>query len=379
MRIKPLVVLSLVCSLSQAADTVASLGDSIKATQFVTAVDHSNITDGTGKVYFVDGVAYEDVVTTTTIVEREPVSVWFYPVVFQPSSYTPPWSSIKVEVDYSSWTNIGSDHIVNYGRRIKDIASPNNYLYVSDYNGNPDPEGECVYTHDPNVDIPYIGELANVYNDDDSPVACMFFMRDAGTIVPFVTQAIYTNYTETAITVLETNSYRVATAVDIPSTNGFASTTWVNNHKWDWATQVTNKSSFVSSLAIGRNGTSYTGDIELVLTHADPNVTLTTNFPSGIKIGSLNYTHGIAELDLFNKGDPNANVDWDTPPITTDIYIPGNVSAFNNDAGYVPASTATNIAKQIIRNAVSGVNTNIQSAEDARVALTNLITILKNL
>lgn len=46
---------------------------------------------------------------------------------------------------------------------------------------------------------------------------------------------------------------------------------------------------------------------------------------------------------------------------------------------YVPASTATNIAKQIIRNAVSGVNTNIQSAEDARAALTNLITILKNL
>ena len=59
--------------------------------------------------------------------------------------------------------------------------------------------------------------------------------------------------------------------------------------------------------------------------------------------------------------------------------IPTNVSAFSNDANYVPASTATNIAKQIIRNAVSGVNTDIQSAEDARAALTNLITILKNL
>ena len=59
--------------------------------------------------------------------------------------------------------------------------------------------------------------------------------------------------------------------------------------------------------------------------------------------------------------------------------IPTNVSAFSNDANYVPASTATNIARQIIRNAVSGVNTNIQSAEDARATLTNLITILKNL
>lgn len=58
---------------------------------------------------------------------------------------------------------------------------------------------------------------------------------------------------------------------------------------------------------------------------------------------------------------------------------PTNVSSFSNDANYVPASTATNIARQIVRNAVSGVNVNLQSAEDTRVALTNLITILKNL
>lgn len=40
---------------------------------------------------------------------------------------------------------------------------------------------------------------------------------------------------------------------------------------------------------------------------------------------------------------------------------------------------ATNITKAVISNAVANVNVNIQSAEDARVALTNLITILKNL
>jgi hypothetical protein len=33
----------------------------------------------------------------------------------------------------------------------------------------------------------------------------------------------------------------------------------------------------------------------------------------------------------------------------------------------------------MIHDAVSQVNVNLQSAEDARVALTNLITILKNL
>ena len=50
MRIKSLVVLSLVCSLSQAADTVASLGDSIKATQFVTEVDHTKLINGNSKL-----------------------------------------------------------------------------------------------------------------------------------------------------------------------------------------------------------------------------------------------------------------------------------------------------------------------------------------
>ena len=59
--------------------------------------------------------------------------------------------------------------------------------------------------------------------------------------------------------------------------------------------------------------------------------------------------------------------------------IPVNVSSFANDANYIAALTATNIAKAIIRNAVANVNVNIQSAEDTRVALTNLITILKNL
>lgn len=65
---------------------------------------------------------------------------------------------------------------------------------------------------------------------------------------------------------------------------------------------------------------------------------------------------------------------------TTDIpTVPTNVSSFTNDANYIAALTATNIARAIIRDAVANVNVNIQSAEDTRVALTNLITILKNL
>lgn len=54
-------------------------------------------------------------------------------------------------------------------------------------------------------------------------------------------------------------------------------------------------------------------------------------------------------------------------------------SVYEKASSSITAQTATNIARQIVRDAVSEVNTNIQSAEDARVALTNLITILKNL
>lgn len=58
---------------------------------------------------------------------------------------------------------------------------------------------------------------------------------------------------------------------------------------------------------------------------------------------------------------------------------PTNISSFSNDANYTSGQVATNIARQIIRDAVSQVNVNLQSADDTRAALTNLITILKNL
>jgi hypothetical protein len=46
---------------------------------------------------------------------------------------------------------------------------------------------------------------------------------------------------------------------------------------------------------------------------------------------------------------------------------------------YVSASMATNIAKSIIRDKVAELSANLQSAEDTRAAVSNLITILKGL
>jgi len=68
------------------------------------------------------------------------------------------------------------------------------------------------------------------------------------------------------------------------------------------------------------------------------------------------------------------------------ILSSGGVSTTNTVAvvsqipsDYVSASTATNIAKSIIRDRVAGLNVDLQSAEDTRVAVSNLISILKGL
>lgn len=48
---------------------------------------------------------------------------------------------------------------------------------------------------------------------------------------------------------------------DIPSTNGFASKSWVNTHQWDWTTQITNAPAFVTQSVT--NGLASTNDVLL--------------------------------------------------------------------------------------------------------------------
>ena len=100
--------------------------------------------------------------------------------------------------------------------------------------------------------------------------------------------------------------------------------------RWDWNTQVTNAPEFVTS----------------------------------------SVTNGLATMSFVDDHQ------WTWSSITNK---PSDISAFNNDANYTSASVATNIARQIIHDAVFNVSTNLQTAEDTRAALTNLITILKNL
>lgn len=246
MRIKPLVVLSLVCSLSQAADTVASLGDSIKATQFVTAVDHTRLVNGTTEV----------------------------------------------------------------------IANQNGTASIT-----------------------------------------------APTEWAFVTQL--------------TASQRQSLAQYMQSQYSFNGdwTVTIDNHDASWW-----ESEFASGTHSGIDYEDY----------------------MSVKIGNVTAAMGIMDWDnkicICAGGDANIlnalvpSYEPQVSPIAQFIggtktiatvdrlpTIPANVSAFNNDANYTSGQIATNIARQIIRDAVSQVNVNLQSAEDTRVALTNLITILKNL
>lgn len=354
MRIKPLVVLSLVCSLSQAADTVASLGDSIKATQFVTAVDHTRLINGTTEVIAnQNGTAS---ISTAQSVQKP--------------------NCVRIsQADGST----GKTIVLSFRNTSSELSNwwrdwPDQIHFSVEYDG-----------------ISYEAETVGETDDEDGrTVSCGLSWFNGCTLVPASVDSqsywqgvIYNIHTPGGLRIIGDGNGESCSTYTYTSSTGtsalIATVPFVDGHKWDWSTQITNKSNIVTSIAIGRNNTGVSGDIELVLTHADPSVTLTTNYPTGIKIGSLSYTAGFAQLDIFEKGGPGFSPDWANQPLTTDIYIPSNVSAFNNDAGYVPASTATNIAKQIIRDAVSGVNTDIQTAEDARVALTNLITILKNL
>lgn len=182
----------------------------------------------------------------------------------------------------------------------------------------------------------------------------------------------YTYTSETSVSKTIATTDQLSNFVDKSVTNGLASTSWVNNHQWDWSTQITNAPSFVPTT---RKVNNHALSSDVTLSGLDISATVTSPVGGPDIVNNVQGHLSFLYQDAYNT-EQTLNLKADRTEIPT---VPTNVSAFNNDAGYVPASTATNIAKQIIRDAVSGVNTDIQTAEDTRVALTNLITILKNL
>lgn len=300
--------------MSQAADTVASLGDSIKATQFVTAVDHTMLSNGTTRVVAnTNGtasivsrgieekpncvrVSIADGSTGKTIV----LSFKHTPEELEQfQEYWPSQVEFTITYDgviYDAVTVGETDD--EWGREVSSSLSwaDGGSLYPSGYG-----------TFTP-------GSYWNgVFACSGTPGGVQIIGDGHGEIC-----STYTYASETSVSKTIATTDQLYDCIS-SATNGLATTTWVNAHQWTWAS-ITNKPSFA---AVATSG-SYN--------------------------------------DLNNKPT-----------------IPINVSAFNNDANYTSASTATNIARQIIRDAVSQVNVNLQSAEDTRAALTNLITILKNL
>ena len=214
-------------------------------------------------------------------------------------------------------------------------------------------------------------------------------------------------------------TYTIATTSHF---SGYATRNWVNGHEWDWSTQVTNAPSFASEDHDHDHLTSDNGEWRLVQMDEGSAVVMpayyygednglgvkfmpsipiedlhdicSTNaaarIPSSMEIkldGSVSsagygYTMGSGNTTTFyatNKVSYAEGVVFpDTVQITFDVpFTSGRIYIYN--IPILCGSKKTLVSTDYIRTKLSGVSANVQTAEDARVALTNLITILKNL
>lgn len=268
MRIKPLVVLSLVCSLSQAADTVASLGDSIKATQFVTAVDHTRLVNDTTEVLAkADGTAS---IVSTTEVYGFKVSART-----RDQSRSEGYQPILIEMEIPVPLTMFDDAMFRTVQSIRlRICEPLT-------GGNP---------------------------------------RE---IVPWQTVAL----DHTKFGGPESQYFGIADNA----------ITQVNS---EWFTDINPGYNWINDVYNSPFRINYA------------NATVSSLYTAWGPLGST--TEDIVTTDLVGKERQIATIDQIQP-------------------------IAASMARQIVRDAVSSIDTDVHTAEDARVALTNLITILKNL
>ena len=199
-----------------------------------------------------------------------------------------------------------------------------------------------------------------------------------------------------------------------------ATVPFVDGHKWDWSTQVTNAPSFVSADHEHDHLTSDNGEWRLVQMDEGSAVVMPAyyygeNAQQGVSVKfypavpiedvhsrSTNETQRTPmKLDIFVNGQLGAHADGyvlsstplyltnkvikisgmrlqDTIPISYVTPFLGNYFSIMGVSMTGPEKK-TLVSADYIRAKLSGVSANVQTAEDARVALTNLITILKNL
>jgi hypothetical protein len=197
-----------------------------------------------------------------------------------------------------------------------------------------------------------------------------------------------------------------------------ATVPFVDDHKWDWSTQVTNAPSFASTDHEHDHLTSDNGEWRLVQMDEGSAVVMPSyyygeNAQQGVSVKfypyvpiedvyDMNATQRTPmKLDIFVNGQLGAHADGyvlsRSPMYLTNkvIKISGirlqdtisisYVTPFLGNSFSIMGVNMTGpekktlVSADYLRTKLADVSVNVQTAEDARVALTNLITILKNL
>ena len=486
MRINPLVVLSLVCSLSQAADTVASLGDSIKATQFVTVVDHSKLINGSsklrlsqdgvvsvgtdqspfgnpvitihaGSVFSADTAAHGKTFSTDLVLDYTYIDGVSGPLLIRTNG----WVFVAPAGGSTFWC--GPQDWPSYAFDLNNYDSESSTATLSSTDSDPSCSfsGTITITRSRGKTIPTIDHVLpgetifkGSYNEFETKgfvnyafkgpypydttmltlnmADIEFFGSSVGIMNPTYGGAdgsymwgigqFWKNGYHYSLPYTDNNGSGDYTLATTSMLNGFASTTWVNSKKWDWATQVTNAPSFASIDHEHDHLTSNNGEWRLVQMDEGSAVVMpayyygednglgvkfmpsipiedlhdicstnaTARIPSSMEIeldGSVSsagygYTMGSGNTTTFyatNKVIYAEGVVFpDTVQITFDVpFTSGRIYIYN--IPILCGSKKTLVTADYIKSKVQNVNVNLQSAEDTRVALTNLITILKNL
>lgn len=98
------------------------------------------------------------------------------------------------------------------------------------------------------------------------------------------------------------------------------------------------------------NGVTAT-NIDVTLDGSDPALSVSTNYPSGLKIGSIMFTPGWRSLVTVEHG-MSIGVSGESNVTVTDLTIPSNVSAFQNDANYATVQVVGQMLTNLVLHGI---------------------------
>ncbi len=167
----------------------------------------------------------------------------------------------------------------------------------------------------------------------------------------------------------------------------YALATGINNYKWDWSTQVTNAPAFVETNHHGQVRIEAPGSLAIGNVYDEVHAKSSASLALGANSIVENAYGGMA-LGIYAHTTNQFAFVYGGDYMSGKYYGDHGGGTFNlNPIGgltgvWIGETNLQQIirmeAKAMIAEALADIDTNIQTAEDARVALTNLITILKN-